>query len=218
MTSTECGWCKRLAHMEAASTVHPLRGRAAWQMPIWQAAFSCANCNGLNLATTAADVEGPYGYGPGVDDLVWDDPDGATQWLPRAGEAQHFPDVPEHIAAAAGEATLCLSSGAYRAVGALARAVVEATAKDKGITKGDLRSKIDELVARKLVRELVAEQGHELRHFGNDMAHGDFTQPTTEAEAEEIVGLMAEVLREVYQAPAELQRLKDKREAKKAAQ
>lgn len=65
---------------------------------------------------------------------------------------------------------------------------------------------------------MVAEQAHELRHFGNDMAHGDFTQPTTKEEAEEIVGLMAEVLREVYQAPAKLERLKAQREAKKAGQ
>lgn len=105
--------------------------------------------------------------------------------------------------------------GAFRAVGSLARAVVEATAKDKGITTGRLADKIDALAQAGHVREHTKEQAHEVRHFGNDMAHGDFTDPVTQEEAEEVIELMAEVLDEVYQSPARLAARKQARLAKK---
>src|SRR5262245_41493043 len=50
---------------------------------------------------------------------------------PELVSGKTFPDVPGHIAEAADEAYLCLGIQAYRATVLLARAVVEATAKDK---------------------------------------------------------------------------------------
>ncbi len=135
--------------------------------------------------------------------------------LPIHGEVRHFPDVPEHIASAATEATLCLSVGAYRAVGSLARAVVEATAKDKGADGKDLAKRIDALRAADHLRKHTADQAHEIRYFGNEMAHGDFVQSVPKEEAEEVVELMVEVLDEVYQSPARLEKRKAARIAKR---
>jgi hypothetical protein len=138
---------------------------------------------------------------------------------------KHFPemlyehpaieDVPEHLARAAEEAHNDLAHEAYRSATILARAVVEATAKEVGITTGKLVAKIDEMEKRGLIRELVKDSAHEIRYLGNDMAHGDFVDPVTAEEAEEIVGLMDEVLEEVFQAPARLARRKNARLAKK---
>lgn len=136
-----------------------------------------------------------------------------VDWWPRRWHSRDFPDVPEQIASAATEATLCLSMGAHRAAGALARAVIEATAKDKGAQGRDLQGRIEALYAADHIRKHTKEQAHEIRHYGNSMAHGDFIEPVAEGEAAEIITLMAEVLDEVYQSPARLARRKAARKA-----
>jgi len=214
MADTDCGWCGRLVHMDVASPL--LVAPAPWSGSVIQAAYTCPNCHRLNLAFENSNgfADGPsyvsveeakkYKWGPYV------------SWMPKRAERREFDDVPEHIAGAATEATLCLSIGAFRAVGALARAVIEATAKDKGADGKNLEARIDALAAAELIREHTKEQAHEIRHFGNDMAHGDFAEPVTEEEATEIIALMDEVLNEVYQSPARLARVREAREAKKA--
>jgi hypothetical protein len=59
--------------------------------------------------------------------------------------------VLEHIASAASEAYECQSIGAHRAARSLARAVVEAIAKHKGITQGRLVDKIEEMEQQDLI-------------------------------------------------------------------
>lgn len=178
-------------------------------MYLTQAAFRCDECRLISIGfhvggqlLTKRDSE------PFLDENT-------RHWLPSRGASTEFPDVPEHVAEAATEATLCLSFGAYRAVGSLARAVVESTAKDKGILTGNLASKIDALEAAGHVRPHTRDQAHEIRHFGNDMAHGDFADPVGKEEAEEAIQLMTEVLDEVYQSPARLAKVKASRLAKK---
>ncbi|MCI2421495.1 DUF4145 domain-containing protein [Saccharopolyspora sp. K220] len=125
--------------------------------------------------------------------------------------------MPAHIAEAASEAHECHSIGANRAAILMARSVLEATAKDCGATKGNLQDKIDTLHVNEKIGRFVREQAHEIRYFGNDMAHGDFVVPVTEEEASEILGLMAVVLNEVYEAPAKLEELRQARLARKEA-
>jgi hypothetical protein len=96
----------------------------------------------------------------------------------------------------------------------MARAVVEATAKEKGITNGRLIEKIDKLEEDRIIRPTVAAGCHEVRHLGNDMAHGDFTDPVTAEEAGEVLLLMAELLHDVFQQDARVERMRAAREAK----
>jgi hypothetical protein len=138
-------------------------------------------------------------------------------WVPLHGVSKDFPDVPSHIASAASEAYECQSIGAHRATGALARAVVEAVAKDKGITKGQLINKIEEMEQQDLIRPHIKEAAHEVRHLGNDMAHGDFVAAVDETEAAETLELMSEILNEVYQSPAKIARRQAARQAKATA-
>lgn len=176
-----------------------------------QAAFTCDQCRRMSIAEA---VDSESVYGGEVEEYLGEDPYQTVRWYPEHGTAAEFADVPEHIAQAASEATYCLSLGAYRAVGSLARAVIEATAKAKDITTGNLWAKIDAMYDARLIREHIKEAAHEVRHFGNDMAHGDFVDSVTEEEAAEAVELMAEVLNEVFQSPARVARVRAARQAK----
>lgn len=198
--------------MDAASGLHYVRPNS--RVLVVEAAYRCQSCKRLSLATETTNnsqVAAQVTTADAAETRNWLSP----TWLPRHLEVQEFEDVPPHIALAASEATLCLSVGAYRAVGSLARAVIEATAKDKHAEGRNLEKRIDALHASDHVRRHTKEQAHEIRHFGNDMAHGDFVDPVTMEEAEEVIGLMAEVLDEVYQSPARLEKRKAAREAKK---
>jgi len=195
--------------MTAASGLHIVS--AGGYGVYMSAAYKCPNCLRLSVASEwrndMSSGNAVYEHSAAADEATWRDP----KWLPRYAEVKEFPDVPQHIASAASEATLCLSVGAYRAVGALARAVVEATAKDKEAAGGNLAARIDALHAASHVRTHTKEQAHEIRHFGNDMAHGDFVDEVAKEDAEEVIGLMVEVLDEVYQSPARLQRRREAR-------
>ena len=136
---------------------------------------------------------------------------------PAVGVGRDFPDVPEHIAGAASEAYKCLSIGATRGAASLARAVIEATAKDRGITNGQVYDKIEEMFAESLIRSMC-DAAHEVRHLGNDAAHGDFVHPVSDQAAEEVLGLMSEVLDEVFQSPARVARQRAARLAKKTSE
>ncbi len=100
----------------------------------------------------------------------------------------------------------------------MARAVIEAITKDKQVGGLNLEKRIDALQESDHIRKHTRDQAHQIRHFGNEMAHGDFIDPVTQEEAEEIVALMTEVLDEVYQSPARLSRLQTARIAKKQSQ
>ena len=65
------------------------------------------------------------------------------------------------------------------------------------------------------LREHIKEQAHEVRHLGNDMAHGDFVEPISTEEADEVLELMAEVLHEVFESQARLLRVRNARLARK---
>lgn len=137
------------------------------------------------------------------------------KWIPEAASGKDFPDVPEHIASAADEAHRCRSFDALRATVLMCRSVIEATAKEKGITQGRLVAKIDEMAEQGFIRLHIKEAAHEIRHLGNDMAHGDFVEVIEPEEADEILELMGEVLAEVFQSPMKIDRRRLAREAKK---
>jgi hypothetical protein len=142
----------------------------------------------------------------------------SERWFPQHVEGRAFEDVPEPIASVASEAYECASIGAHRGAVALARAVVEATAKAKGITTNGIASKINELHSRGYIREHVKEAAHEVRFGGNEVAHGDLAEEHLNSEeAEEILVLMSEILLEVFQSPARVQRQRQKRLDRKAA-
>jgi hypothetical protein len=138
----------------------------------------------------------------------WED---GLEWWPKHGEAPEVADVPEAIAAAAKEAYSSASVGNHMAAILMARTVVEATAKHKKISSGTLASKINAMKDAQLIRPAIAEQAHEIRFMGNDMAHGDIEDQPDSVDSEEILALMGQILNEVFQGPALLERIRARR-------
>jgi len=137
-------------------------------------------------------------------------------WPTRVG-GKTFPDVPASIATTASEAHICLGAGSPHGAVALARAVVESVAKDKGIHKGSLQQKIDGLRQKNCISDTMTEAAHEIRFAGNEAAHGDLVaEPLSIEDANKIVALMDTILHRVYQEPADLVRIRERREDREA--
>ena len=140
-------------------------------------------------------------------------------WYPKKPLVKAYPDfVPAAIASVAVEAHACLSVQSFRGAVALARAVVEAAAKEKGITKKGIQPKIDELFAQGLIYEHVKDAAHEVRFAGSEVAHGDLVdEPISSDEAEAILELMDMVLDGVFIAPGKTTSQAARRQARRAS-
>ena len=205
MASRACWNCDTKAHMTTSDSL--VTNRSIESGYVVAGLFTCDECNYPSLAFTTTDkVLSSSGRSNWLSENL-------DRWEPAHGTARDFPDVPQHIASAATEAMRCHSIAAYRASILLARSAIEATAKAKNITKGLLVTKIDELQKQDFIRAHIKAAAHEIRLFGNDMAHGDFVNAVTEEESEEILELMGEVLNEVFQSPAKIARRSEKRRA-----
>lgn len=210
MPSTLCPFCERLSHMTLVwGRIHDEGQRA-------RVAATCDNCSNLSVA------RGEIDYGRYVHDSTdlaqvaraivgYED---ELEWWPKSGATPEVDDVPEAIARAAREAYSSASVNNHMAAILMARTVVEATAKAKAITNGNLASKINALRDKGFIRPAIAEQAHEVRFMGNDMAHGDIDEAPDAIDSEEILALMGEVLSEVFQGPARLERIRNRRETR----
>ncbi|PMR61392.1 hypothetical protein C1A38_09245 [Verrucosispora sp. ts21] len=180
-------------------------------------AFTCAACGRITLAHLTLENP-PYDQEEGLSGRdvyeLLGERDDQLHWLPTRAAGKGFPDVPDALADTASEAHRAMQTKCHRAAVLLARSVIEATAKAKQITSGSLNAKIDALAQTGLIRGHIQEAAHEIRHLGNDMAHGDFTTPVAAEDAELILTLMDEVLLEVFQSPARVAHAKAKRLAR----
>lgn len=210
MASNTCGWCSHLSHMTRVGPTKVLRLQFSDNVTV-MSTFACDNCGRYSVGETDTRHENVRNHEPGE----WlDSLSGFLSWTPARGRQVSFDDVPAHISAAASEAVSCMSIGAFRATVQMARSVVEASAKERGYRKGRLVDKINEMFDDRLLRPHIKDAADEIRFLGNDMAHGDFVEPVSEEEADEVLGLMYEVLRELFQSPAEVARRREARAAK----
>lgn len=139
-----------------------------------------------------------------------------SEWWPKHIGGKAFPDIPEHIASTADEAHRCLSIGAHRGAVALARAVVEATAKDHGIDKGMLEKKIEAMAKQGVISGAMKDAADEIRFAGNEVAHADLAEePITADDAGEVLELMDAILTRVYQEPRQVERVRERRRERK---
>lgn len=212
MATRDCWRCGVRTHMSNYGTGFYIPRPPGNTVEVWNA-FKCDNCSALSVASGHA-IGGNSAATRSPGEWLYEQPN--VEWYPIRAIGKDFFDVPQHIAEAASEAYKCKSISAYRAAVQLARSVVEAVAKEKGITQGNIFSKINELYNRKFIREHIKDGAHEVRHFGNDMAHGDFVSPVTIEEAELVLILMGEILEEVYQSPARVAKAQAARAARLA--
>ncbi|MFC0539870.1 DUF4145 domain-containing protein [Kutzneria chonburiensis] len=80
-----------------------------------------------------------------------------------------------------------------------------------------IQVKIEKLHEQGRIRAHVKDGAHEVRELGNEMAHGDFVTPISFEEANLTLILMSEVLDDVFQSPARVQRARDARLARQTA-
>ncbi|UXY24954.1 DUF4145 domain-containing protein (plasmid) [Streptomyces cynarae] len=221
MASTICGWCGDRTHMtmvldpyELPPAVWPTdrSGSRDRDRPVYMAAFKCSNenCERLSVGWTSL-------HRPTMGHPKHQFPRERLEWEPVKARRPEFPDVPEQIAATASEAHACLSIGAAKGAVALARAVVEATGKAKGVASIGIQSKINALRDAQIISPLTAATSERIRKDGNSIAHGDIgDEPISVDDATAILEFMDELLDEVFQRPAKLQRLQQRGEERKA--
>lgn len=215
MASTICGWCGDRTHMKMVldpymlpEAVWPTKGYGITDtdQPVYMAAFRCPNenCERLSIGWTSL-----YRGGSGSPKERL--PRQALQWEPTKIRRPAFPDVPKEIADTASEAHACLSIGAARGAVALARAVVEATAKAKGIKVHNIAPKITAMRDQGIISPLTEQTSHQIRKDGNSIAHGDIGEESMSLDdAEAILTFMDALLDEVFQRPAKLTRLSER--------
>ncbi|MHA7144216.1 DUF4145 domain-containing protein [Arthrobacter sp. TmT3-37] len=217
MATTKCGWCGVDTHMTPQGSAwrsgrEEMRSSPAlgfFRVELVQTVMVCDQCNRLSIASVFSRDLSEFNY----TEQYWRDHE-ADSWTPAWVEGQEPHDVPEHIAKAASEAHRGASGGNHMSAILMARTVIEATAKDKSITTGTLAKKIELMLGAQLVRPHVKEAADEVRHFGNDMAHGDIGIPVERDDAVEVLALMDEILNEVYQGPARTAALRERRLAR----
>lgn len=200
MAVHKCGWCGNTTHMTVFGSGQIRNG--GQKRYFIETAFQCDTC--LRLSVGSAERDGHPGN-PDNATLVkyWaiDDPD---TWAPSYVEGQSFSDVPAHIADAAGEAHKSRSINNLKSSILMARTVIEAVAKHKGITSGSLYNKIDALATQGVIQDFTKQTAHAIRTFGNDMAHGDIELAVDVVDAEMVLEFMDALLSEVFQNPAKL--------------
>lgn len=219
MPVATCPFCHAFASME----VIPESGRTLkHDRHALQAAFECTGCDriviGLTMEGLGMDTFVDPSQPASIADHMERLPDSAFTWEPAHPVGREFADVPAEIAIPAGEAVACRSVGLNRSAVMMARAVIEASAKQHGVKSGSLFDKIDRLVQDGLIRGLLGDAAHEVRIAGNDMAHGDFaTTQVSGDDADEILALMEDFLSELFQLPRRIAARREKREAAREA-
>jgi len=97
-------------------------------------------------------------------------------------------------------------------VAALARAVIEVSAKSLGATGGQLFQKIETLEEERKLTPFVFEAAHAIRTSGNAVAHGNFVEfvsGISEQESSEVITLMTLILRDSFQTGAQARLVRD---------
>lgn len=207
MPSTECHSCGIVSQQVilADPTFLGETALAGATLDTWTASFGCANCKQINIGTLMTHNTRSEQYPREAARHAMKDQDACLDWKPKRLHSPSYAHTPEQIASAAAEAHQCHSIDAYRAAVILARAVIEATAKDHGITSGGIQAKIKAMSDTGLLRPLHTRQAQMIRSFGNDMAHGDFDTVIDRMASAYLLTLMDSILNEVYVSPGEFE-------------
>jgi hypothetical protein len=126
-------------------------------------------------------------------------------WWPLP-EAQLSSDIPTQIGEAFSEASTALMAQCPRAAVVMARRTLEAIAADKGEAKGPLAQRLDALSSKGVLHPNLSEWAIEVRLIGNTGAHFDPIQHVSMEDARQLFSFVRELLRYLYELPAELAR------------
>ena len=131
-------------------------------------------------------------------------------WWPLPG-TNLSEDIPKQIADVFSEAATALSANCPRASVVMTRRTLEAITVDKGETKGTLAERLNSLTQRGILHPTLIEWAKEVRLFGNIGAHFDPIETISVDDAKQLLTFVKELLKYVYELPAELERVRTKR-------
>ncbi|GMU26329.1 MAG: hypothetical protein AMXMBFR16_12340 [Candidatus Uhrbacteria bacterium] len=83
---------------------------------------------------------------------------------------------------------------------------MEAITVDKGETQGTLADRLNALGAKGVLHPTLSDWAKEVRLVGNVGAHFDPMQQVTVEDAQQLVNFIRELLKYLYELPAELNR------------
>lgn len=126
-------------------------------------------------------------------------------WWPLP-ESSLSADIPEEIASVFREATTSLLANCPRASAVMSRRALEAITENMGETNGPLAQRLSRLAEKGLLHPTLSDWAKEIRLIGNEGAHFDPANQVTYADAQQLVNFMRELLKFVYELPAELNR------------
>jgi hypothetical protein len=126
-------------------------------------------------------------------------------WWPTP-DVHTSPDVPIAIADAFQEAVRSLHANCPRASVVMARRTLEAITDDQGQATGVLADRLKALAANGVLLPTLADWAKEVRLVGNTGAHFDPINPASKEDAQQLVAFVRELLRYLYELPAELKR------------
>jgi len=165
----------------------------------------CRNCGqGIVVVEQRCIADKPWrekAAGGGV--ITWR----GIHWWPAA-DAHVSADVPTEIAEAFKEAAGALHADCPRASAVMARRTLEAITVDKGQMTGDLADRLRNLAARGILLPTLADWAKEVRLVGNLGAHFDPIKSVSKNDALQLVSFVRELLKYLYELPAELARRK----------
>jgi hypothetical protein len=115
-------------------------------------------------------------------------------------------DVPEVIAACYSESQRALAAGCPRAAAVMGRRALEAICAHFNATETNLAKSVEELAVKGVLLPTLAAWSHEVRLVGNKGAHFDASQRVAWKDAEQLLRFVRELLRYLFELPAELQR------------
>lgn len=130
-------------------------------------------------------------------------------WWPLP-ESNLSVDIPEEIRDAFAEANTCLLANCPRASAVMARRVLEAITVEKGETKGTLVERLNTLSSKGTLHPTLSDWSREVRLIGNKGAHFDPIQSVTKDDAKQLILFIRELLKYLYELPAELSRRRSK--------
>jgi len=126
-------------------------------------------------------------------------------WWPLP-ESNLSTDIPKNIADVFCEASMSLFANCPRASAVMSRRTLEAITVDKGETAGTLADRLLNLTKRGILLSTLSDWVKEVRLIGNVGAHFDPIQTVTVDDAKQLLSFVRELLKYLYDLPAELKR------------
>jgi hypothetical protein len=166
--------------------------------------FYCRNCRQGIVVVEEQLVGGrswrePKERGGGV--IEWR----GIHWWPSAA-AHVSADVPGDIAEVFQEAVQALHAECPRASAVMARRTLEAITVEKGVSGNSLAERLKNMASTGALHPTLADWAKEVRLVGNAGAHFDPITKVTKEDAGQLIAFVRELLKYLYELPAELAR------------